>query len=51
MLSSNTGKYEPEKAPYLDSFHAVMKNFQEKDGKLGLLNISLDCTSKFFPID
>ena len=24
VLSSNTGKYRPEKAPYLDTFHAVL---------------------------
>ena len=23
MFSSNTGKYGPEKTPYLDTFHAV----------------------------
>ena len=23
LFSPNTGKYEPEKTPYLDNFHAV----------------------------
>ena len=26
VLSPNTGKYGPEKTPYLDTFHAVLEN-------------------------
>ena len=29
VFSPNTGKYGPEKPPYLDTFHAVLSSFKE----------------------
>ena len=37
-MSTNTGKYGPEKTPYLDIFHAVTGSYKKKSV---LMNIDL----------
>ena len=50
VFSQNTGKYGPEKTPYLDAFHAVRKVIVEYYSKYSLMQylLFLFLSSEFF---
>ena len=47
MLGLNTEKYGPEKTPYLDTFHAVDKEFLNFDGDLLIASFDVESRGVF----
>ena len=47
VLGLNTEKYGPEKTPYLDTFHAVDKDFFNFDGDLLIASFDVESRGLF----
>ena len=48
VFNPNTGKYGPEKAPYLDTFHAVYRiGTFKQDVKNSLMSYTCGCQDSF----
>ena len=47
VLGLNTEKYGPEKTPYLDTFHAVDKEFFNVDGEFLIASFDVESRGLF----